>query len=328
MKVDVTEYEKQYTFALEPVTQLCGQNIVKKTYIMESLRRYFSTYKYREEKNKWRDNVKINDEVVGRKYFSVLSISGMADLLQMIKWSKQSLMTEYVKQLIQKFNGQVYLRAINDELDGLFQMLNEDINRLGDIELTYDISEMWDMVQKSNITGTEQTLLEDKSNYELFLIFMNLIEAVMISNPRKMLIIIENMDHFLSKEEYGNIIERMRYIATKFDIQFIVSISLEGYVRVDKELCTGITVFGDCDFQMPEYEKISKYVHENYPCYKQFSEEQIQNMLENIIQRVGEKDFLSTVEENIICKLINRTLMIDEGWSGTECMPEIAFLKS
>ncbi len=328
MKVDVTEYEKEYTFALEPVTQLCGQNIVKKTYIMESLRRYFSTYKYREEKNKWRDNVKINDEVVGRKYFSVLSISGMADLLQMIKWSKQSLMTEYVKQLIQKFNGQVYLRAINDELDGLFQMLNEDINRLGDIELTYDISEMWDMVQKSNITGTEQTLLEDKSNYELFLISLNLIEAVMTSNPRKMLIIRENMDHFLSREDYWNIIDRMRDVATKFDIYFIVSLSLDGYVKIDKELCTGITVFGDCDFQMPEYEKISKYVHDNYPCHKQFSEEQIQNMLKNIIQRVGKKDFLSTVEENIICKLINRTLMIEECWSETECMPEIAFLKS
>lgn len=328
MKVDVTEYEKQYTFVLEPVTQLCGQNIVKKTYIMESLRRYFSTYKYREEKNKWRDNVKINDEVVGRKYFSVLSISGMADLLQMIKWSKQSLMTEYVKQLIQKFNGQIYLRAINDELDGLFQMLNEDINRLGDIELTYDISEMWDMVQKSNITGTEQTLLEDKSNYELFLIFLNLIDAVITSNPRKMLIIIENADHFLSIEEYRNIIERMCCVATKFDIYFIVSSSLDGYVKVDKELCTGITVFGDCDFQMPQYEKISKYIHENYPCHKQFSEEKIKDMLEHMIQRVGKKDFLSTIEEDIICKLINQTLMIDGCWSGTECMPEIAFLKS
>ena len=253
---------------------------------MESLRRYFSTYKYREEKNKWRDNVKINDEVVGRKYFSVLSISGMTDLLQMIKWSRQSLMTEYVKQLIQKFNGQIYLRAINDELDGLFQMLNEDINRLGDVELTYDISDVWDMVQKSNIIGTEQTVLEDKSNIELFLIFLNLIEAVMTSNPRKILIIIENVDHFLTREEYKNIIDRMSYIAIKFDVYFIVSISLDGYARVDKELCTGITIFGDCDFQMPEYEKISKYIHENYPCHKQFSEEQIQNMLEHVIQRI------------------------------------------
>ena len=37
MKIDITEYEKRYTFELESVTQLCGQNIIKKTYILESL---------------------------------------------------------------------------------------------------------------------------------------------------------------------------------------------------------------------------------------------------------------------------------------------------
>ena len=34
MKIDVTEYEKRYSFELEPITQLCGQNVVKKTYIL------------------------------------------------------------------------------------------------------------------------------------------------------------------------------------------------------------------------------------------------------------------------------------------------------
>lgn len=59
MKIDVTEYEKKYTFELKPITQLCGQNIPKKSYILESIRRYFSAYKYSEERNKWRNNVKI-----------------------------------------------------------------------------------------------------------------------------------------------------------------------------------------------------------------------------------------------------------------------------
>lgn len=35
MKIDVMEYEKRYTFELEAVTQLCGQNIPKKTYILD-----------------------------------------------------------------------------------------------------------------------------------------------------------------------------------------------------------------------------------------------------------------------------------------------------
>ena len=56
MNVEITEFEKMYEFELIPVTQLCGQNIQKKSYIFESIRRYFGTYKYSEEKNKWRDN--------------------------------------------------------------------------------------------------------------------------------------------------------------------------------------------------------------------------------------------------------------------------------
>ena len=114
MKIDISEYEKVYSFELLPVTQLCGQNIRKKTYIFESLRRYFSTFKYLEEKNKWRNNVKIDNEIVGRKYFSMISIKEASDIIQMIKWSKQSLMMEYVKNLIQRFDWQLHLRTVRN----------------------------------------------------------------------------------------------------------------------------------------------------------------------------------------------------------------------
>lgn len=58
MNVEITEFEKSYSFELEPITQLCGQNVRKKNYILESLRRYFGTYKYTETKNKWSIPVK------------------------------------------------------------------------------------------------------------------------------------------------------------------------------------------------------------------------------------------------------------------------------
>ena len=42
----------------------------------------------------------------------------------------------------------------------------------------------------------------DKNNFELFTIFLNLIGHVMEINPRKLLIIVENIDHLISKKEY------------------------------------------------------------------------------------------------------------------------------
>lgn len=53
----------------------------------------------------------------------------------------------------------------------MFQLINEDLSHLGDIELTYAVSDVWDMVQKSNVVGNGQTSLEDKNNFELFTIF-------------------------------------------------------------------------------------------------------------------------------------------------------------
>lgn len=328
MKIDITEYEKRYSFELEPVTQLCGQNIVKKTYILESIRRYFSTYKYSEEKNKWRDNVKIDSETVGRKFFTVLSVSNISDILTAIKLSKQSLMVEYIKSMMQKFDWQLHLRTINEELETMFQMMNADLSRLGDLELTYAVSDLWNMIQKSDVTGVNQTLLEEKENYEIMIIFLNLLEEVMMINPKKMLILLENIDHWVSGAEYRNIIEKIENIVKKYDVYFILTTSIDGYAVCNKELCAGIHIVGDVQFQMPEFEEILNYVNGIYPCNKKLSIQEIEKDLEKIIQKIGRMDYLYTIEENVICKLINETLLLKEKWPDTENLLEIAFLKS
>lgn len=275
MKIDVSEYEKKHTFGLERITQLCGQNIRKKSYILESLRKYFSTYKYNEEYNKWRNNVKIDNEIVGRKFFKLISISGISEILSLIKLSKQSLMTEYIKQLMQKFDYQNHLHIINEELEKIFQTMNNEIQDIGSVELTYTETNIWDMIQKSSITGSNETLLEDKDNYEILLIFLNLIEEIIKINPEKMMIVLENIDHLITCEQYKNILDRLKKIVMKYDIYFILSTSMDGYVICDKELCQGITILNDIDFQMPEFDKVAQYVNYNYPYDKNLSEKKI-----------------------------------------------------
>ena len=50
--------------------------------------------------------------------------------------------------------------------------------------------------------------------------------------------------------------------------------------------------------------------------------------LQKIIQKIGQGGYLYTVEENVICKLINQTLMLNDRWKDEEKMPEMAFLKA
>lgn len=328
MKIEVSEFEKKYIFELEPVTQICGQNIVKKTFILESIRRYFSTYKYREEKNKWRDNVRVDDKIVGRKFFTVLSLSSISDFLTMIRYSKQSLMMDYMKSLTQKYDWQLHLRTINEELETMFQVLNEQLETLGNVEISYDSSDVWDMIQKSNITGRDQTVLEDQNNYEILMTFLNLLDEVLKVNPKKMLVLFENIDHLITSEEYLEIIRKLQNIAKRYDIYFILSVSLDGYPVFDKELCTGVNVFTDLEFQMPEFDRLLQFVIENYPCNKMIPEEQLGIILKKIVHKIGQKDYLFDVEDNVVCKLINKTLLLNEKWSDNENLLEIAFLKA
>ena len=142
MILKVTDYEKQYKIRLEPLTQLYGLNVQRKHYILESLRKYFSSFKYSEEKSKWRDNVFIDDENVGRKYFSVTSISCREDLINEIKISKQSMLSKYIQCLLQEFDWQKRIEIIDEQLAHIFLELNEKMSEIGPIELNYSTSEI------------------------------------------------------------------------------------------------------------------------------------------------------------------------------------------
>ena len=328
MKVDITEFEKIYTFELLPITQLCGRNIVKKSFVLESLKKYFSTYRYSEDSDKWRDNVKIDGKNVGRKYFSILSVKTPLDIINLINCSKQSLMMEYLKQLIQKFEMQKYMETINYELDEIQQVLNKDINQLGDVEIDFSVADIWDMVQKTKIYGKSQMDLEYKKNDELIFVLINLIEEVMKYSPKKQLIIFEDVDHLLSVNQYNELIERLKKLTIKYDIYFILSTSINGYVECDKDIMTGIMVFGEVDFQMPDFNKLSLFIRENYPCNKEISDEKMKKILKKIIQNIGQSDYLYSVEDNVVCKMINQTILISERIDTNETQLEINFLKS
>lgn len=328
MKVEITEFEKIYSFNLLPITQLCGQNIIKKSYILESFRRHFSSYKYQEGQEKWINNIKIDDSFIGRKYFSILSIKNTDDIFDAIKCTKQSLMMEYLKQLIQNFELQKRMENIHVELDCIFQILNNDIHQLGSIELDYSMSNIWDILQKSDIYGENQTRLDNKSGYEIIVILLNLLEQKLSYAPQKQLIIFENIDHFLTKEEYVKIIKKIERIVKKYDIYFIITTSLDGYVECEKDILSGITILGDVNFQMPDFNDIKNFIIENYPWNKKISDEMIKILLEKIVQKIGRRSYLCSVEENVLCKMINQTLLLNESLNDEEIIPEKAFLKA
>ena len=50
--------------------------------------------------------------------------------------------------------------------------------------------------------------------------------------------------------------------------------------------------------------------------------------IQNIVQRIGVNDYLIDTEENVICKMINQTLLLKESCETGDNILENAFLKS
>lgn len=328
MKIQVSDYEKKYKFELKPITQICGQNIITKNYIIESIRRYFGSYKYSETKNRWRDNIEVDGEIVGRKYYEILSISGKADLLDHIKMTKQSLMTEYLTEIVNDYESQQFMEVIGCQIEKVFMELNNKLNLIGNIELTYSTSEIWDMIQKSSITSLEEDNIEDLNGYEMFCIFFNILENVMKHNPKRLWIILENIDHMVSPEEYERLFLRMHEISQKNEIYFIISISLDNYAIVNNSTLDGVVIINNEILQLDELNNIKQFIEYNYPYNKEFDNKKIMDILRNIIQKVGKKSYLTSVEENVVCKIFNDTLLENEKLNHSYKEVELAFLET
>lgn len=328
MKIQVSDYEKKYKFELKPITQICGQNIITKNYIIESIRRYFGSYKYSETKNRWRDNIEVDGEIVGRKYYEILSISGKADLLDHIKMTKQSLMTEYLTEIVNDYESQQFMEVIGCQIEKVFMELNNKLNLIGNIELTYSTSEIWDMIQKSSITSLEEDNIEDLNGYEMFCIFFNILENVMKHNPKRLWIILENIDHMVSPEEYERLFLRMHEISQKNEIYFIISISLDNYAIVNNSTLDGVVIINNEILQLDELNNIKQFIEYNYPYNKEFDNKKIMDILRNIIQKVGKKSYLTSVEENVVCKIFNDTLLENEKLNHSYKEVELVFLET
>lgn len=71
-----------------------------------------------------------------------------------------------------------------------------------------------------------------------------------------------------------------------------------------------------------------KFIEDNYPYNKKFDEAKISAIIQNIVQRIGVNDYLIDTEENVICKMINQTLLLKESCETGDNILENAFLKS
>lgn len=329
MNIQVKDYERIYEINLEQITQLCGSNFTKKDYLVNSLEKYFSNSKYTSYEERYMDNIVVDNDNVGRKYFDCMVIRCRNDLIGAIKLSKTSIMMKYIKGQINNFEYQIELEQIADRLEKIYCNLNNKLlSSISNIELQYKTEDILSIVSNSVIYGTEERNIEELSNYELMETFINLLNELQNIEPKRIMTIIDNIDHLLKYDEYKIIYRKIDGICNKSDIWFVLSSSIDGYVVIDEEYIKGINIVNDIIFNLPEIEHIHEFIKSNYPCNIEFNNEELYKILRNIIQFIGNSDYEIKIRSNVLLKLINESNCIKNRFEENINVPEKEFLFS
>lgn len=325
MKVQIYNKEKQYQIILKQITQLCGLNFYIKDFIINSIYKYFSNAKYMEYEEDIKENVKIEGEKLGRKYFEIIRIKNREDLIDMLKINKASLINRFINERIQNIDIQKQLNIIDNALEEIYINLNN--NAFRNISLTYKRDDIFSLVQNSYVKDTKERDLEFCKNIDLLDDFLILIKETQKIAPKKQMIIIENIEHMLSTEEYEELYNKIKELTYDFDLWFVIPICIENYVCLDKEYIEGINIINDIIYSLSDIKIIKDFIQNNYPYLKTWEEKEIINTLKLIINKIGKEDIYN-IKSEIILKIFNDNLMVYSKHLSTLNQMENIFLLS
>lgn len=321
-------YDETYEINLQQITQVLGINIKKKQFIFTSLHKFFSGEKYSSYEAYMQDNIRLEGQKVGRKYFLSYSIQTREDLIKEIRLSKTSMMMQYLLTSYTGFDCRVEQEAITEHLEKLYLYINKEIKNFTDnIEIGYDVKKMLEIISDSTIYSTDGMEIEQLTNYQLLETYLDLLLQLQMKEPKKVMIILENMDHLLDYLEYEQIYLKMREITEKFDCWFLISTSLHGYVIVDTENIEGIQIVNDDLFCLPSYEHIYAFLKKEYPVEYEWNEAEVIRGLKEIMQYIGKKDWSIYLKGNVFLKLINQSLGMNLEIQSIVNSLEMAFLQ-
>ena len=312
MKLTVRKQNEQYVLQFQRIVQLCGTSFKKKKYILESLKKYFSSARYAPYEETMEDNIYLDGALPGRRYFKIYAIADRSDLLHMIRLGQKTLMSEYLGCQLQEYSLQSEMEKIIEIFTNIYKQLNQIVMcDFLNIQMDFQPEKLFAIVQKSEIMTDREEAPELLSDYELLKNVFILIEKIQRKTPRKIMVIIENIDHLVTIKEYEDLFHQIDQICRSTDTWAVFSMSVEGFVFLDEKSIEGINIINDEVISCPPLEKIQLFVERNYPCHRDFKKEDLTSLIRASVNRIGNENVTINQKSDIFLKMINSSLCID-----------------
>ena len=286
MKMNISHpYKDKISLSFGQFTQIVGQDQQLKYYIWQILLWYFGGKKYSEEDlvlfEQNEPKILIDDIMVSRSEFSVIQVSN-----------------------------------INDNLDRISLLLNQKLNlQIDDIvyhtEAKYFNTDQ--LIQKNFLPyfgkNDKNISFEFVDNKTKFLLFLSMLEVMATNSSEKFLLVLRNLDDFLSYNDFVECCEKMEFLTNHNDSLYIVLFpSNEGYLHVTKEVLEEINIVSDYVDHFYSLEFMYDRFTNQYPINQIPDEQEFLTSLRKIGSYLFSSDILHmslSVEDQVALKILN-----------------------
>jgi hypothetical protein len=321
MKMKISHLHKDnITLSFGQFTQVVGQDQQLKYYIWQILLWYFGGKKYSEgdlvlfEQDE--PKILIDDMLISRSEFRVIQLSNINDLIEQMEYKKGTIAYDYIKKKINTVEMIEQIENINDNLDRISLLLNQQLNLQIDginyhTEAKYFNAEQ--LIQKNFLPyfgqNDKNISFEFVDNKTKFLLFLSMLEAVVIEHSEKILLVLRNMDDYLSYEEFVECCEQLELLTNHSNLLYTISFpSNEGYLHVAKEVLEEVNIVSDYIDHFYSLEFMYERFTNQYPINQIPSKQDFLSSLRKIGTYLFSSDILHmslSIEDQVALKILN-----------------------
>ena len=146
-------------------------------------------------------------------------------------------------------------------------------------------------------------------NKTKFLLFLSMLEAMVMDSDEKFLLVLRNMDDYLSYSEFVKCCEKMELLTNHSNSLYIVSFpSNEGYLHVTKEVLEEINIVSDYVDHFYSLEFMYERFINQYPINQIPNQQEFLTSLRKIGSYLFSSDILHmslSIEDQVALKVLN-----------------------
>lgn len=212
-------------------------------------------------------------EIVKRSSYHYIDISSFKDLLEQMEYKKGTLAHGYLSKIVNQVDIVAHLEKINEQVELIEGVMNGDINlNCGQVEyhlenrpitldqlLTKNFSPFF-VIENKNLS------FEWVSNTDKLSLFLEMLDGLLSQTTEKYLIVLKNIDSFISEEFYDSFYKEIGQLVKKYpNLTFILFPSDQGYLKIDEENSKFVNILSDQAEHLYDVEFMYERVKKHYP---------------------------------------------------------------